>query len=125
MSDYNGATHLINKMEELLSTKKLSTTAAVRLLLESQLHNIKARHDMAAQIESLRLETHREIELLKAKTQLEIQMLQSTSIGLKAYTYPKQALAVVILLISFLVSDIRQPVINWIAENIKILFSLL
>lgn len=125
MADYNGSSHLIHKMEELLSTKKLSTTAAVRLLLESQLHNIKARHDMAAQIEALRLETHKEIEALKAKTQVDIQLLQSTSIGLKAYTHPKQAFALIILIFSFLVSDVRQPVINWITENIKILFSLL
>jgi hypothetical protein len=125
MADYNGSTHLITKMEELLSTKKLSTSAAVRLLLESQLHNIKARHDMAAQIETLKLETQKEIEKLKIQTQAEIELLRSTSLGLKAYTHPKQAIVIVFLVISFLVSDIRQPVIEWITDNIKMIFSVL
>lgn len=113
MSDYNGATHLINKIEELLGAKKLSTAAAVRMLLESQLHNIKARHDMAAQIEQLRLDTYKEIELLRR-----------TSIGMKIYEKPKQAIIIIFLVLSFLVSDIREPVFAWVSDNIKHILSV-
>lgn len=122
--DYNGSSQLITKIEELLGTKKLSTPAAVRLLLESQLHNIKARHDMAAQIEELRLDTQRQIEELRAKTQIEIELINKTSIGRKMYDKPKQAFISIFLITSFLVSDIRQPVFQWIMDNIKTFFSL-
>lgn len=42
---YNGSTALVKKMETLLQEKKLSTSAAVRLMLEKDLADIKADHE--------------------------------------------------------------------------------
>lgn len=124
-TDYNGSTHLITKIEELLGAKKLSTSAAVRMLLESQLHNIKARHDMAAQIEDLRLKTQKDIEEMKVKTQVDIELLKRTSFGLKIYTNPRTAIIIFFILYSFAISDIREPVVGWLLQNIKIFLSIL
>lgn len=121
--DYNGSTHLINKIEELLAAQKLSTAAAVRMLLESQLHNIRARHDMSAQIEKLRMDTQKEIEVMKSRTQIEIELLKRTSIGWRMYEKPKQAFIIIFIIVSFFVSDIRQPVLAWVMDNIKTLLA--
>ncbi len=103
MTDYNGSAHLVKKLEELLGTKKISTPAAVRLLLEKELHDIKARYDM----------------------QQDIELLKRTSIGLRIYTNPKLALFILFVLYTFGISDIREPIMDWVFNNLKLLFSLM
>ena len=103
MVDYNGSSHLVKKIEELLATKKLSTAAAVRMLLEKELYDIKTRYDM----------------------QQDIELLKRTSIGLRIYTNPKLALFFLFVLYTFGISDIREPVIGWIVNNLKLIFSLM
>ena len=118
-TDYNGSTHLITKIEELLGSKKLSPTAAIRLLLESQLHNIKARHDMEQQIEQLKLDTQKEIAVIKKTNAEEIALLRRTSVGLYVYNNPGKALVFFLLAYSFAISDLRQPFMDWVVANLK------
>ena len=102
MTDYNGSSALINKMEKLLADKKLSTAAAVRLMLEKQLHDIKEGHEIKK----------------------ELIYLRKVSLGAKIDEKPKKYITLFLLIYSFSISDIREPVKNWLIDNIKMIISL-
>lgn len=103
---YNGSAVLIDKIEGLLTEKKLSTPAAMRLMLELELNNIKRNHE-------------RDMEIEKLKQEMQY------SWGLWAAKHPKTATALFLLIYSFALSDIRKPFLDWLVANIKTVFSLL
>lgn len=102
---YNGSTLLVKKIESLLGEKRLSTPAAMRLILELQLQVIKENHK-------------REDEIKLIKEELKY------SWGIWAVRNPRKAIVIFILAYSFAMSDIRQPIMAWVLENIKALLSL-
>ena len=108
---YNGSTALVEKIEHLLGEKRLSTSAAIRLMLEKMLHDIKENH-------------YRDMEIQEIKERQEL--LEKRSLGFWAYNNPRKAFTAFLILYSFAVSDIREPVVNWlmsISENVlKYLF---
>ena len=107
---YNGSSALITEIEHLLGEKKLSTAAAMRLLLEKELSDIKANHERKLQLESL---------------QARQDELEKRSLGFWAYKNPKIALTIFIALYSFSISDIRQPLIEWLNQIVGLLIKAL
>lgn len=103
---YNGQTALVRKMEDLLGQKKLSTAAAMRLLLEKELEDIKRNHERDERIN---------------KIEQDLQY----SIGLWTNRNPKKAVSLFLFFWLFSVSEIREPVILWITSNIKLLMGIL
>lgn len=103
---YNGSTVLVKKIESLLGEKKLSTPVAVRMILELQLEAIKQDH--------VRDE---EIAALKKKI--------NYSWGVWMSDNPRKAFAIIMIIYGFAISDIRKPVMDWIAGAVKLIISAL
>lgn len=111
---YNGSTALVMKMEELLGQKKLSTSAAMRLLLEKELSDIKRNHERDERIK----ESEKQIIDLKN----EIDVLKKTSIGRWILTNPKKAGGVILFLYSFSISGLPSLFFQWLFSSLKLLF---
>jgi hypothetical protein len=107
---YNGSSALVTKIEALLGEKKISTMAAVRLILEKQLNDIKENH-----LRDERLEL-----IIKRQDEIE-----RRSLGMWIYKHPKRAFAIVFVFYSFAISDIRQPVFAWLGGIVKVIISAL
>jgi len=103
---YNGSSVLVKKIESLLGEKRMSTPVAVRLILELQIEAIKQNYK-------------REEEIRLVKEEMKY------SWGIWAAHNPRKAFVIVVLIYSFAISDIRQPVMAWVIENIKTLLSLI
>lgn len=100
---YNGSTVLVKKIEHLLGEKKISTPVVMRLLLELKLDEIKKQHELHERVVKI----------------------EEASWSLWAAKNPKTAMALFILFCSFIISDLRQPVLEWVFNNLKVFFSLL
>lgn len=100
---YNGSTVLVKKIEHLLGEKKISTPVVMRLLLELKLDEIKQQHALKERVDKI----------------------EAVSWSLWASKNPKTAIVSGLIIISFLISDIRQPVIAWVSQNLKLILSLL
>ena len=96
--EYNGQTALVKKIEELLGSKRISTTAALRLMLEKQLYDIKANHER----------------------DLRIAQLEGASLGLWVKNNQRRAVAIVIIMYSFSISTIREPFLTWVGSLISL-----
>lgn len=107
---YNGSSALVKKMETLLSEKKLSTPSAVRLMLEKDLADIKADHERDKLLQELRSRQD---------------LLEARSVGMWAYNNPRKATALFFVLYSFSISDIRQPVMDWIGGIVGMILKAL
>ncbi len=107
---YNGSTALVKKMEMLLSEKKLSTPSAVRLMLEKDLADIKADHE-------------RDIRLQEISDRQDL--IEKRSVGFWAYNNPRKAMALFFILYSFSISDIREPVMSWVAGFVGLILKAL
>lgn len=51
----------------------------------------------------------------------KIDHLEKRSVGLWIYNHPKLAATLVLILYSFAISDIRQPIMDWLGEVAKLL----
>lgn len=104
MSDelpYNGSTALVNKIEHLLAEKKLSTAAAMRLLLEKELADIKINHARDLEVKTLRA---------------EYEEIKKHSIGMWMYNNPKMAITLAFIIFSFISSDVKIPIRQFVGE---------
>lgn len=107
---YNGSTALVNKIEHLLAEKKLSTAAAMRLLLEKELADIKINHARDEQVKALRAENEE---------------IKRHSIGIWIYQNPKMAFTIALILFSFVASDVKIPIIQWLSEVVGLVIKAL
>lgn len=99
-SEYNGSTEILNKIDHLLQSKKITTSAALSTLLEAHKHQIK--------------ETH---EVKKRVAELEAHWTNKVT--------PKGALITFFILYSFSISDIREPVMQFVGSVLGTLVKLL
>ena len=97
---YNGSTQLLDKIDQLLQSKTITTSSAIRLMLEAQQHSIKENYLLK-----------KEIDTLKAHWTNKVT--------------PRAAFIIFFLLYSFAISDIRQPVMAWLGTIITQVLKLL
>lgn len=107
---YNGSTALVNKIEHLLAEKKLSTAAAMRLLLEKELADIKINHARDLEVKTLRA---------------EYEEIKRHSLGMWMYNNPKMSFTLAFILFSFIASDVKIPIMQFVGEMIGLIIKAL
>jgi hypothetical protein len=107
---YNGSTALVNKIEHLLAEKKLSTAAAMRLLLEKELADIKINHARDLQIKELKAENEE---------------IKRHSTGWWIHNNKKMAFTIALILLSLVASDVKIPIMQWFSEVIGLIIKAL
>jgi hypothetical protein len=98
--NYNGSSEILGKIDTLLDKKTITTSSALRIMLESQQYAIKENHLLRGKIKTL--EDHWTNKVT-----------------------PRLAAIVFIILYSFSISDIRKPFFAWLGGIVITVIKLL
>ena len=97
---YNGSSDILGKIDTLLEKKTITTSAALRIMLEAQQFSIKETHELKGRVKIL--EDHWTNKVT-----------------------PRLAAIIFFVIYSFAISDIRKPFLAWAGGILSTIIKLL
>ena len=118
MEQYNGSAEIIQEMTDLLKQKQISASAALKMMLKLEMHDLKIRQEMSDRI----ADNKAEIEKVRLDYEREVALLKRVGVGYSIYNNPRRATLILLALYSLGASGLIADIFNWVWQNFKLLF---